>query len=404
MNFNTEQMLIGGLLLRPENFYAVAEIVSLDDFLSQKGRKAFEAISGKMTSGQAVNIVTCANVCNDPGWIAEATDIPGVASSAEFLAGEIAAAAKKKRINERLKAVTSTLASFGPQLALQEMRDVYQDEVAEQGKPCDVVSVVSRFEKVVEENKRRGRVGFDTGFRSLDRDYITYQQGHLWVVGAWTSTGKTAWAIEAIKRVYLGDNPHVALFSTEMTEEQNISRLLANVSAVSSNRILSGNAGPEECGHVEVNKRWLLSRNLHVFDNIRKVDKLANQCRKISSRSGLDLVFIDFIQNISKHGCSSKYEMMSEVAIELQSLAKELRCCIVCLSQIPTSSAKEDAGILEFKGAGEIAAAADIGVWLKKEKNREGVLLWETRKNRHGKLGKFLLQFVDGFTRLEEIL
>ena len=107
-------------------------------------------------------------------------------------------------------------------------------------------------------------------------------------------------------------------------------------------------------------------------------------------------------QNLCKKGYSKKYEMMSQIAIDLQCLAHELRCTVVCLSQLPNSAAKEDAGILEFKGAGEIAAACDVGVLMERAKNDKRVILFDIRKNRHGKLKKLLLKFDESWVRMDE--
>lgn len=404
MQNETEQMLIGSLILKPDNFFSVADIVSVEDFASRPAVLCFQAIQEMIAAKKPINIASLFHVTGDPTWVGTATDVPGIVVSHIHLAEKVAEGGKVRRIEKMLAQAKNTLRDFGSDMALQEIQKIYKDETGKKIKGDDIVSVVSRFKDVVAENKQRGSVGIPTGFDNLEKDHIAYQQGHLWVIGAWTSTGKTAWAVEAIKRVFWHNNPTVAIFSTEMTEEQNIARLLANMSTVSSHKILGGRLDDAAIEHVEKKQRWIESRRFHVYDQVRNVSDLSNQCRKIVLQHGkLDVVFIDFIQNIRKKGCSSTYEMMKEIAVDLQDLAKELRCCIVCLSQIPTGAAKEDAGILEFKGAGEIAAAADLGVLLKKDKNHEGVLLWETRKNRHGKCGKFLLQFSDNWTNLQEI-
>ena len=406
MNFNNEQMLIGALITKPDNFFFVSELVNFEDFTSKPAGLCFNAIRDLISSKQPVNIVSVVQSVGSAFavWVSGSTDFPGAVASIQHIAEKVADQARARRIEQRMAVVGNTLRDFGPDMALQEIQQIYRDETGGKVKGSDIGSVSERFKAVVAENRKRGHVGVGTGFHNLEKDHVTYQQGHLWVIGAWTSTGKTAWCVEALKRVFRHDNPTVLVFSTEMTEEQNLARLLANVSLVSSHKILGGNLDREMSDHVDSNLQWVESKNLFLYDQIRNVEQIGNQSRKIAMQNGkVDLIFIDFIQNIAKKGCGSKYEMMSEIAIDLQSLAKELRCCIVCLSQIPTTAAKEDAGILEFKGAGEIAAAADLGVLLKKEKNHEGVLLWETRKNRHGPCGKFLLQFSDNWTNLQEI-
>jgi replicative DNA helicase len=95
--------------------------------------------------------------------------------------------------------------------------------------------------------------------------------------------------------------------------------------------------------------------------------------------------------------------MTSQIAKDIQALAHDLRCTIVCLSQLPNHAGREDTGILEFKGAGEIAAACDVGVLMKRSKDDNSTILFDVRKNRHGKCGKYLLQFAEGWTKINEL-
>ena len=95
--------------------------------------------------------------------------------------------------------------------------------------------------------------------------------------------------------------------------------------------------------------------------------------------------------------------MMSQIAKDLQALAHDCRCTIVCLSQLPNHAGREDTGILEFKGAGEIAAACDVGVLMKRAKEHASKILVDVRKHRHGKCGKYLLQYANGWTRIDEL-
>lgn len=401
-----EKLLIGAILSRPDNYLAVVDIVRAEDFAEKVAYTAFQAVGNMIKARVPVNLITLSREIGreHTGWLMEFSDMPGVAASAIVLARSIAEAAKRERIGQRIGQAAHSLKTFGTEEALRDIHSIYREESGAKTKSSDIASVVGRFEAVVAANKKRGRLGFPTGFNFLSDAHVTYQQGHLWVIGAWTSTGKTAVMVEMVKRLYGADNPEVIVFSTEMTEEQNVGRILANISTISSHRIMSDDL-PMSYGQIVAdNKEWLLKRNLHIFDKVRTVDGIANQCRKIEMEHGrVDVVFVDFIQNITKPGCSSKYEMMSEIALDLQELAKDLRCCIVCLSQIPNSAGREDAGILEYKGAGEIAAAADLGVMLKRDKKNEQVLFWETRKNRHGPCCKAILQFVNGWTSIDEV-
>ena len=118
-------------------------------------------------------------------------------------------------------------------------------------------------------------------------------------------------------------------------------------------------------------------------------------------QGGVDFVFIDFMQNIRKFGCRSKYEESSQIAIDLQNLAKDCKTALVCLSQLTLTQAENDS--LAYKGAGELAEAADVGVYLKRSKDDKSRLKVEIKKNRHGPLNERIMQYQNNWTCLQEV-
>lgn len=230
-------------------------------------------------------------------------------------------------------------------------------------------------------------------------------QDSLYITDDYVVTHNTAFMIEAICRFFLeNERGRMAVFSTEMTEEQNIARILANRTGFNANVILSGNLLDQHLPRVEAEKGWLAGKDLRIYTKTRSIEDISAQCRKLKHGGGVDVVWVDFIQNVHReNGKQDQYAMMSQIAKDLQALAHDCRCTIICLSQLPNHAGREDTGILEFKGAGEIAAACDVGVLMKRAKEDNTKILFDIRKNRHGKCGKILLQYVDGWTRIDEI-
>ena len=335
---------------------------------------------------------------------------PAAASVARTLAERIATAANKRRLARGLHnlALQAQAGGSNTEELLRGMEDLHRQVSIDQAggeERVDMPSALERLAATQQRNRERGGVGWHTGFTLLQEDGISYQPGHLWVVGAWTSTGKTAWMIESVCR-FFETNPGLrgAIFSTEMTEEQNMTRILANRSGIAARVILSGNMLPNHAEMVSRHCDWLSKHELYLFTKTNKMADIATQCRRLNMKDGgLDMVWLDFIQNVYKPGHKSNYEMMSAIARDLQALALELECNIVCLSQLPNHAGREDTGILEYKGAGEIAAACDIGVLMQRSKENKEILSYEVRKNRHGPCGKYLMRFADGFTHIEEM-
>jgi replicative DNA helicase len=327
--------------------------------------------------------------------------IPG---DAKFIAGEILEARTKKKVKNHLSKAISEIDNFDSDVIIPELISKVNSEVRLAGKDGNAKGVVARFNKSVAAAKNGSGYGIRSSFTVMDQKYVRYQPGHIWVVGAWTSTGKTASMIEAIKRLHWVKDAKVAVISTEMTEDQLVARYIANLTGVSSHKILSGRVSGQVGEQVDHEVNELSEKNFYIKDDIIKMDQIETFCKKLSMKHGLDVVFIDFIQNLRRTGANNKYEMMSDIAIDIQQLAKTCKCTIVCLSQIPNSAAKEDNGILEFKNAGEIAAAADLGVIMKRSKTDNETILFDVKKNRHGPLFHFGLKYENNFTRLDEAM
>ena len=405
-----EEILVGTILLYPEKYPEAASIVRPSDFTNHQVMRVWAKIGEQYAKGadDLQSRVALAMGTNDElEWVINLSgNIIPVPSSVIGLARAIADSAKRRRLAAELKAIAgkATQPGMNADWILEDVMTAYRREAGEADMDVRIGPVVDRFKAVQARNIKAGKLGFRTGFDLLQRDFVVYQPGHMWVIGAWTSTGKTALMIEAVNRFFLENQEgHVAIFSTEMKEEQNVARLLANRTGINANVILSGEMLAGHAERVSREEAALRQRSLVIHDRLRNIDDIMAQCRKLKFTSGLDLVWIDFIQNVFRPNAGEQYAMMSQIAKDLQALAHDLSCTVVALSQLPNHAGREDTGILEFKGAGEIAAACDVGVLMKRAKEDNTKILFDVRKNRHGKCGKYILQFTDGWTRIEEL-
>jgi len=401
-----ELCLVGGLILDSKDFPEICSIVKAGDFICASTKACWLKMQELFRDG---GIDLGDLYVSLPGKIEKEWLVKATTDTAPFnligRARQISELSKKRRIKAKLTAIAAKADSKESKSdwVLEEVISAYNEETGEVDRDSSIGAVVGRFQDVQRANKAKGSVGMKTGFELLSRDHVVYQPGHLWVIGAWTSVGKSAFMIEAVNRFFVeNETGKVAVFSTEMTEEQNVARILANRTGVNANVILSGQMLDNHRNNVDDQISWVVGRNLYIYDKLRNIDDIMAQCRKLKFSDGIDIVWIDFIQNVFRPASGDQYAMTAQIAKDIQALAHDLRCTVVCLSQLPNSAGKEDSGILEFKGAGEIAAACDVGVLMKRSKEDNSTILFDVRKNRHGKCGKYLLQFDNGWTRIIE--
>ncbi len=402
-----EQMVIGALINKPEKLVDLFCLVEQEDFFDLRARSLFTVIVNLYRKREDINISSLVDVLGKEisPYIITAMD-KGLPSNVVKFAGIIKEHSRRQLIIRRLKEVIFPLSEgeINSDKAARMLGDIYRDHSKSiyHKKDCHVGPLIERFNDIVLKNRESGGSGILTGFEELDREYIQYQPGSMWMIIGYSSTGKTTFMSEMINRVNgmkNGENKTpIVIFSLEMTEEQMVARILANYTGFKAQVLLSGAIHDRNIPKVTSASNLLLRSNLCVYDHIRNIDQLEAEIRRLRFQDHARIVFIDFIQNITDDSNKSKYQMMSDLAVRLQNLFIELRCTGILLSQISNAEAKQDSGIIGAKGAGEFDAAADIAIRLKRSTNDERRIMLETRKNRHGAKPKFQMKFNDSWT------
>lgn len=399
-----ETALVGAVVADPERIVSVADVVSLADFSDEKAQLAYGAALELWKSRQPVNLVTvCNRLQSVPGiavYLAQATT-NAIPPSAATFADEIAKAAKGRRIRA---AIEAALKSHSPAEMLDDLMAIYRSEMQAGRKMPEISEVLKRVDEIVRANAKRGVLGIRTGFEALDKVYARFIPGHIWTVGGFTSVGKTATMVQMVCNVLASpDQPSIVIISTEMTEEQVVGRIVSNFTGVPSFRILSGKFhDEEEADTVARCKEHLATMPLAIYDDIYRLGEIETAFHKADLRGGVQIGIIDYVQNCRWPEAKSQYQEQSEMAKRFQALAKDVRCTLVCLSQVSNDVGRGNTDQLELKGAGEWAAVSDYGVMLSRHKTEKHRLKFDLKKNRHGALTEFELEYKNDFTRLEE--
>ena len=109
---------------------------------------------------------------------------------------------------------------------------------------------------------------------------------------------------------------------------------------------------------------------------------------------GLEILFVDYLQRIpGMNRRASRYDQISEVAMGLKNLARELNIPVVALAQINRAGV-EKGGMEHIKGSGDIEQEADIVMILERDAHEmPDVAQLVLDKNRHGPLAYVPLEF-----------
>lgn len=228
-----------------------------------------------------------------------------------------------------------------------------------------------------------------TGFPSLDRDlYGGFMRKELIIIGGFTGYGKSYVAGQLLWNIATQGHKS-AYFSLEISGEMIVSRLVGSLCNIHPTVIVQDKTPTIDLERLDDAKMKLstFSELIDVYDDLYGLTDISEAI----TRGGYSFAVIDFIQNVQAKG--DEYERLTAVSLALQRLAKRTNCCILALSQLSNSAAKNGkSGQVEYKGSGGIAMVADLGFLMARGENNKVML--NLMKNRRGSAGMdYILEF-----------
>lgn len=300
--------------------------------------------------------------------------------------------------------------------------------------------------------KRSGGVsGLTTGLRDLDKKTGGLHESDLVILAGRPGMGKSALAMKiafgASRALMAEAEPgqvpkgSVAVFSLEMSAEQLATRLLAEESRVSGDRIRRGEIGTKDFNRFVEVSRELQSLPLFIDDTPAiTLSALRTRCRRLKRTRGLSLVVVDYLQ-LMRPSVGTKPESrvleITQITQGLKAVAKELNVPVLALSQLSRQvESREDKRpqLADLRESGSIEQDADMVMFVYRDEyylqqrtpkqmnfdsedkfqtaldkwqrdmeqvhNKAEVLI---EKQRHGPTGRIDLYFEGEFTRFTDL-
>lgn len=187
--------------------------------------------------------------------------------------------------------------------------------------------------------------GIPTGSEHLDLYFYGYQRQTITLVAARPGVGKTTCGWNLLVKALRASDVRCGYFSLEMTRAFLEDRLLAMMSGVPLQWIITGAATTEQARAVgEACKEvagW--GTRLSANTNPLSLRQIQAEIRRVKRKNGLDLAFVDYIQLIGADGRGrSKREEIAETSKRLLDLAKQLDIAIVAFAQLNRQATEKD--------------------------------------------------------------
>ncbi|QWD78848.1 replicative DNA helicase [Polynucleobacter sp. MWH-Svant-W18] len=277
-------------------------------------------------------------------------------------------------------------------------------------------TVVARIDELYNRQGGSDITGIATGFIDLDKQTSGLQKGDLVIVAGRPSMGKTAFALNIAENVALAEGLPVVVFSMEMSGEQLASRLLGSVGRVDQSRMRTGKLQDDEWPRV-TDAIARLSNTQILIDETGSLSslELRARARRIARNFGgtLGLVVIDYLQLMSGSGSENRATEISEISRSLKSLAKELQCPVVALSQLNRGLEQRPNKrpiMSDLRESGAIEQDADLIMFIYRDEvyhpdttTDKGMAEIIIGKQRNGPIGTVRLSWQGPYTKFDNL-
>ena len=242
--------------------------------------------------------------------------------------------------------------------------------------------------------QRTGEIKYPFGLSELDEKTLGVHKKELLCIGARTSAGKSAFAINMVRNL-CDKNVKIAYLSLEMSSEQLVERLLTNICEIDNIELRSGRALDKVEMHDGVFRRWAEDVKLLIDDKygyeFGNVVKIVEELRP-------DFLVLDYIQMISVKGFrGGKLEAIEEYVRMLKQLTIEYDMGAIILSQL-NRTAEDNPCMSKLKWAGILEEHSDSVLLLEWNWEKQEYLV-RIAKQRHGMVGNLVVDFKPQFSK-----
>ena len=405
-----EQHVLGGLLIDRDAIFKVADALAADDFYVARHQRIYAAMYELLQRRERIDTLTVQvelarrEELDRVGGAPYLADLAGRVPTAVDIERHARAVRDKAVLRRLLSAATQIAADAYSEptdtpLALDRAEQrlfALRDDTLDAQLRHIQTALQDNFQHLTDRMDRPYEVsGIPSGFRELDFYTEGFTKGDFVVLAARPSVGKTSLALAMAFNIAKRGHPAL-IFSLEMDAKQIVSRFLAMNSRSDLLALRTGNVFDTEAASQLAGLPILIDDTPGI-----SIMELRTKARRASVNDRLEVIVVDYIQLMRTGGDEeNRVQEIGTITRNLKSLARELDCVIIGLSQL--SRAAGDAGaepkLSTLRESGEIEQTADVVLmlWRDKEEAAAGaprLIHGSVAKNRNGPTGIFSLLF-----------
>ncbi len=398
-NIQAEQALLGAILMNNRAFEKVTDFLEASHFFDPVHARIYEACARLIERGQIANPVTLKNIFDQDEGLAQLKGAQYLTSLVRAVVTVVNAEdyghlirdcyLRRSLIDIGETVVNDAYAHDAEDDAVQQIEiaesklfSLAESGVAEGGFRPFASALASSIEMAEAAFKRDGGLaGVSTGLTDLDRKLGGLHPSDLIVLAGRPAMGKTALATNIAFHVATAalDDPKldkevVAFFSLEMSAEQLATRILAEQTEISSEKIRRGELSNDDFHKLVRASQRLERAPLYIDDTPAiTIAQLRTRVRRLMRQQGLSLIVVDYLQLMRPGAGARADNRVQEISVITQSLkavAKEFNVPVVALSQLSRAvEQREDKRpvLADLRESGSIEQDSDVVMFVFRE-------------------------------------
>ncbi len=419
-HLESEQAVLGALMLRPAALHEIMDVIIAEMFYAKKHATIYKTIMELSGKGEPIDVLSISARLKEKKMIEE---IGGGSYLSELMSNvpstvnirHYAEIVYKKFILRSLIDASEQIASLAydeNDMDAASILDTAEKNIFRISSSLNVKgafvsikqSLVEAWEQIEHLHEHKDEIrGVPTGYADLDNLIAGLQKSDLIILAARPSMGKTTFALDIMRNVALSGRP-VGIFSLEMSANQLVNRMLSAESRVDAWSIRTGHGlSSQHFTALQEAASRLQKAPIYIDDQAgNSIIKMRSVARRLKAEHGLELIVVDYLQLMTT---SKNYDNMvnqvTEISRSLKQLARELDVPVLALSQL--SRAVESRGgrprLSDLRDSGSIEQDADLVMFLhredryKEQAEKDNITEVLIEKHRNGPVGSIKLYF-----------
>jgi len=384
---DAENAIIGALLIDSNAYKEIESIIKSDDFYVEKNKIIYNAVERLNSKHSVIDMVTVMqelmslgklDAIGGPYELSQATTMVTSSNHIKYHAEIVKdKSTARKLIELSSKIVDKSFEQSEPINETIEYLEKAITEVSTGSSENESISLAQALklstDKASEIQLMREKgidISIKTGLSELNREFNGgFRSPDLIIIGGRPSMGKTQLGLHFAKHAALCSK-YVLFVSIEMTASQLADRLLLEDDRISMYNLRTGHLSLDEWKAIDAQTGNLYNLNINIADshNIRYINNIKSEARRMKRQNKLDILFIDYLGLIRTNMKFGTRDLeIGYITGELKNLAKELSVPVVLLSQLsrpPKGMTVKEPQLEDLRESGNIEQDADIVLFI----------------------------------------